>query len=58
MLGTGDLTTKLTFKAAAFSASAKAKIEAAGGVAEELPQKPKWTRKAHEAAKAAAEAKQ
>jgi len=34
ILGNGDLTKKLTVKAAAFSASAKEKIEAAGGVAE------------------------
>lgn len=54
VLGTGELGTKLTVKAAAFSASAKAKIEAVGGVAEELPQKPKWTRAAHESSKAAA----
>ena len=40
--------------AAAYSASAKEKIEAAGGVANVVPQKEKWTRAAH-AAKAAAE---
>ncbi|PSC76987.1 50S ribosomal chloroplastic [Micractinium conductrix] len=57
VLGNGDLSAKLTIKAAAFSASAKAKIEAAGGVAEELPQKVTWTRKAHEARVAAAAAK-
>ncbi len=34
ILGGGDLTKKLTVKAAAFSASAKEKIEAAGGKAE------------------------
>lgn len=34
ILGKGDLTKKLTVKAAAFSASAKQKIEAAGGNAE------------------------
>ena len=34
ILGTGTLTKKLTVKAAAFSASAKEKIEAAGGKAE------------------------
>lgn len=54
MLGTGELSTKLVVKAAAFSASAKQKIEAAGGEAVELPQKPTWTRAAHEAAQAAA----
>ena len=31
VLGTGDLTKKLTVVAAAFSATAKSKIEAAGG---------------------------
>lgn len=34
ILGNGDLTKKLTVKAAAFSESAKQKIEAAGGTAE------------------------
>ena len=34
VLGTGELTKKLTVKAAVFSASAKEKIEAAGGKAE------------------------
>ena len=34
ILGTGEITKKLTVKAAAFSESAKAKIEAAGGKAE------------------------
>ncbi|KAL4854535.1 50S ribosomal protein L15 [Chlorella vulgaris] len=57
VLGTGELTSKLTIKAAAFSASAKQKIEAAGGQAVELPQKATWTRKAHEARVAAAAAK-
>ena len=33
-LGEGDVTKKLTVKAAAFSATAKEKIEAAGGKAE------------------------
>ena len=36
VLGNGELTKKLTVKAAKFSASAKAKIEAAGGSAEEV----------------------
>jgi large subunit ribosomal protein L15 len=53
VLGTGELTTKLVVKAAAFSATAKQKIEAAGGEAVELPQKPTWTRELH-AAQAAA----
>ena len=34
ILGAGELTKKLTVKASAFSASAKAKIEAAGGTCE------------------------
>jgi large subunit ribosomal protein L15 len=36
VLGGGDLTVKLTVQAAAFSASARAKIEAAGGSCEIL----------------------
>ena len=36
VLGTGELTKKLTVKAAVFSAAAKQKIEAAGGKAEEV----------------------
>ncbi len=36
ILGNGELTKKLTVQAAAFSASAKEKIEAAGGKAEEV----------------------
>lgn len=36
VLGKGELTKKLTVKAAAFSATAKEKIEAAGGKAEEV----------------------
>lgn len=36
ILGRGELTKKLTVKAAAFSASAKEKIEAVGGKAEEV----------------------
>lgn len=36
VLGTGELTKKLTVKAAVFSAAAKEKIEAAGGKAEEV----------------------
>ena len=37
ILGEGDLTKKLVVKAAAFSASAKEKIEKAGGTAEVIP---------------------
>ena len=36
VLGTGELTKKLTVKAAVFSATAKEKIEAAGGKVEEV----------------------
>jgi large subunit ribosomal protein L15 len=36
VLGTGELTKKLTVKATVFSASAKEKIEAAGGKTEEV----------------------
>jgi large subunit ribosomal protein L15 len=53
VLGTGELAAPLTVHAAAFSESAKAKIEAAGGKAVEVPQREKWTRAAH-AAKASA----
>ena len=53
ILGTGELSGPVTVHAAAFSASAKEKIEAAGGKVIEVPQKPKWTRAAHEAAKEA-----
>ena len=37
ILGEGDLTKKLVVKASAFSASAKEKIEKAGGTAELIP---------------------
>ncbi len=43
ILGEGDLTKKFEVTAAKFSASAKAKIEAAGGKITEVP-KVKWTR--------------
>ena len=36
VLGNGEITKKITVKAAVFSASAKEKIEAAGGTAEEV----------------------
>ena len=39
ILGDGELETKLTVKAHRFSKSAKAKIEAAGGVAEVVPER-------------------
>jgi large subunit ribosomal protein L15 len=54
VLGTGELGQAVTIRAAKFSASARAKIEAAGGTAVELAAKPKWTRKRHEAAVRAA----
>lgn len=40
ILGDGELTKKLTVSAHAFSASAKSKIEAKGGVCEVIAQKP------------------
>ena len=40
ILGTGDLTKKLTVLASAFSASARAKIEAKGGTCEVVGRKP------------------
>jgi large subunit ribosomal protein L15 len=40
ILGTGDLTKKLTVSASAFSASAKTKIEAKGGACEIVGRKP------------------
>lgn len=54
VLGTGEVSVPLKVHAAAFSESAKSKIEAAGGTAVEVIHKVKWTREAHEAkAKAA-----
>ncbi len=44
ILGGGELTKKLTVSAHAFSASAKAKIEAKGGTAELIKQKPVQTK--------------
>ena len=44
----------ITVKANAFSASAKEKIEAAGGKIVDAPARKKWLRKDHEAAVAAA----
>lgn len=45
VLGEGELTKKLTVNAAKFSATARTKIEEAGGVANEIKQV-KWTRAA------------
>ena len=45
VLGEGELTKKLTVTAEKFSASARAKIEAAGGAAVEIP-RIKWRRAA------------
>ncbi|GLC33995.1 50S ribosomal protein L15 [Pleodorina starrii] len=47
VLGSGSLTKSLTVHATAFSESAKAAIEAAGGKAEVVAAKAKWTRKAY-----------
>jgi large subunit ribosomal protein L15 len=46
ILGTGELTKKLTVIASAFSASAKAKIEAKGGTCEIVSRKPAASAKA------------
>ena len=54
VLGNGDLGAGVTVHAAAYSESAKAKIEAAGGKAELVARRPKWTREAAKAAAAAA----
>jgi len=54
VLGDGDLAKGLKIKASAFSESAKTKLEAAGGSVEVIPKRATWTRKAHEAATAAA----
>ena len=53
VLGDGDLTKALTVTAASFSASAAAKIEAAGGKAVVVPVKAKWMRPDRKAKKAA-----
>mmetsp|Transcript_7934 Transcript_7934/g.26239 ORF Transcript_7934/g.26239 Transcript_7934/m.26239 type:complete len:143 (+) Transcript_7934:539-967(+) len=50
VLGEGELTSGLKVKAAAFSESAKAKLEAAGGSCEVIPARPKWSREAAAAA--------
>ncbi len=44
ILGNGELKVALTVKAAAFTAGAKAKIEAAGGTCEVIPGRVKWLR--------------
>jgi large subunit ribosomal protein L15 len=44
ILGRGEVNRPLTVKAHRFSTSARAKIEAAGGVAEEIPFRQKWVR--------------
>lgn len=48
VLGEGELSKPLTIKAAKFSSSAAEKIAAAGATAEQVPQRAKWTRRAHE----------
>ena len=44
VLGSGEIARKLTVRAHAFSASARAKIEAAGGTAEVISQAPEGTK--------------
>jgi large subunit ribosomal protein L15 len=44
ILGTGEVSVPLTVKASAFSAAARAKIEAAQGTCEVLAGKPTWSR--------------
>ncbi len=56
VLGEGELTKKLKVTATKFSASAKAKIEAAGGTINETP-RVKWTRPVAAKAKSKATAK-
>ncbi|MHC4991179.1 MAG: 50S ribosomal protein L15 [Planctomycetota bacterium] len=46
ILGEGELTKKINVTAAKFSASARKKIESAGGTITEVPFKTKWSRKA------------
>ncbi len=53
VLGDGELCAPLTIRAIAFSASARDKIEAAGGKAVQVPQKAKWNRQVAAAAAAA-----
>jgi len=55
ILGMGKLTKKLTITVTAFSESAKAKIEAAGGSVSALPEKPKFVPNNEGAKKRAAE---
>lgn len=52
VLGEGEVS-GLKVKAAAFSQSAMEKLSAAGGSVEVIEARPKWSREAHEAAKAA-----
>ena len=56
ILGDGELKVALTIKATQFSASAREKIEKAGGSIVEVPQKVVWTRKLGNERKVAAEA--
>jgi large subunit ribosomal protein L15 len=55
VLGRGEISTKLTVKAHAFSASAKEKIEGAGGSCEEIEISPQHRPKGEEKAKAKAD---
>lgn len=54
ILGDGELKVPLTIKATQFSASAREKVEKAGGTIVEVPEKVKWTRKLGAERKAAA----
>ncbi len=55
-MGDGDLMIPLTIQAVAFSASAKEKIEKAGGTLVEVPVKKTWTKALGKELKAAKEA--
>lgn len=56
VLGDGELKLPLKIAATQFSASARTKIEAAGGTVVEVPAKVKWTRALGKERKAAADA--
>lgn len=55
VLGNGELTTKLTVKAGAFSESAKAKLAAAGSTMVDVPGRKKWLSASVQARKARAD---
>lgn len=56
ILGDGELTVPLKVHATQFSASARSKIKAAGGIIVDVPAKVKWTRALGKERKAAADA--